>query len=212
MKTKYLSFLLAIVFSLFATVTATAEPIELDKKGSISVSMQHDGETIESGSFTIFQIADIWWNVDKYDFEYADAFAKCGIGFEKLDSLSTAKSYVNYIERNSIEGTKVEVGEYGTSIFTDLSTGLYLVIQEDSADGYEKCEPFFVTLPINSEEGWVYEIDASPKINIEQESITPPSNIPQTGQLKWPIPVLAALGVLVFSVGCVLICKKNTEK
>ncbi|MBO5869450.1 MAG: hypothetical protein J6Q89_01750 [Clostridia bacterium] len=205
MKTKYLSFLLAIVFSLFITVTAAAEPIDLDKKGSIAISMQDDGKTIESGSFTIFKTADIWWNVDKYDFEYADAFAKCGIGFEKLDSLNTAKSYVDYIERNSIEGTKVEVGEYGTAIFTDLSTGLYLVMQEDSADGYEKCEPFFVTLPINGEEGWVYEIDASPKINIEQESNPPPSNIPQTGQLKWPIPVLAVLGVLVFSVGCVLV-------
>lgn len=212
MKTRILSFLLAMVFTLFLTLTATAAPIEFDKKGSISISMQHDGQSIESGSFTIFQVASLRWNVSEYEFVYTDSFSECGIGFEKLDSLQTAKNYVDYIERSSIEGTKVNVGEYGVAIFTELPVGLYLVLQEDSAEGFEHCEPFFITLPVNSEDGWNYEIDATPKINIEQEPIKPPSNIPQTGQLKWPIPVLSVVGIVIFSVGFYMVFKRKKNK
>ena len=126
--------------------------------------------------------------------------------------MTTAKHYVDYIERSDIEGTKVDVGEYGVAIFTELPVGLYLVIQEDSATGFSQCEPFFITLPVNSDEGWEYEIDATPKINIDQEPIKPPSNIPQTGQLKWPIPVLAIAGIVIFSVGLFMVLKRKKSQ
>ncbi len=205
MKTKCFSLMLVIVLSIcIFSITASAEPIDYNKKGSIAVSMKYNGESITSGSFTIFQVASLKWNIDKYDFKYTEQFSECGIGFEKLDSDTTAKNYANFVEQSSIEGTKLNLNEYGIAVFTDLPVGLYLVIQEDSADGYEKADPFLITLPIGGEDGWVYELDASPKLEIEGKPKKPPSDITQTGQLKWPIPVLAISGIAVFTLGWAL--------
>ncbi len=213
MKIKATSLILVFTLSLFFCVSAIAEPIDYDRKGSITITMQYDGESIESGSFTIFHVADVIWDYDQYTFEYTNAFTDCGIGFEELDSEVIAQNYAEFVKRNSIDGVKKQVGAFGAAIFTDLSTGLYLVIQEDSADGYTAASPFLISLPIRSEDGWLYEVDATPKMDFERAP-TPPSepDIPQTGQLKWPIPVLAVLGIAVFTLGWVLCFKKRKDR
>jgi len=210
MKIKYLAFVLSIILLFCAfVVSVSAEPIDFDRKGSIAITVKCGDKSVTSGSFTIYRVATFKWNVDKYDFIYTEQFSDCGIGFENLDSNITSKNYANFVKQSSIEGTTQPINEYGVSMFTDLSVGLYLVVQQDFAEGYTPPEPFLITLPSNGDDGLVYEINASPKLQIELDQIKPPPDIPQTGQLKWPIPVLAISGVVLFSLGWMLMRSKR---
>lgn len=213
MKIRFLLF--AIVMIMCFSVSASAEAIDFDKQGSIAITMQYNGETVNSGSFTVVKIADLYWNNGKYAFSYTEPFESCKLSFEKLDTKETAEEYAKFADDHDADGSKIPVGEYGAAVFTDLGTGLYLVIQEDAAEGYNNVDPFLITLPIKSEEGWVYEIDASPKVELVRSPEQPPESqdpdIPQTGQLKWPIPVLAVTGMVLFVIGWAM-CFKSQKK
>lgn len=108
---------------------------------------------------------------------------------------------------------------------TDLELGLYLVVQTQAAEGYEPVDPFLISLPMQEEGVYVYEVNATPKMSelveaaeetaeetTAQTAQTPTSGatLPQTGQLNWPIPVLVALGLGLFSLGWVLRYGKKT--
>ena len=125
----------------------------------------------------------------------------------------------------------------GKLTFGGLKPGLYLVVRCDVAEGNEAyiLDPYLVTLP-NIEDGAVYkdiEVDEkfakvdpeSPKPSPEP-TIGPPAKEPakpsvqpstpdklyQTGQLKWPIPVLLTLGMALMLLGAWLQRKSRHEK
>lgn len=105
-------------------------------------------------------------------------------------------------------GTK-EVSEDGTVVFTDLPQGRYLVVQEEPAEGFAPFESFTVEVKGS-------DVQASPKMQpgTEEEPPepeTPPTpppqsdtDLPYTGQLTWPIPVLAAGGFALILLGIFL--------
>ena len=45
----------------------------------------------------------------------------------------------------------------------------------------------------------VCQIEVSPKYVVEKPELPP--NLPQTGQLKWPVPVLLGSGIVFFLAG-----------
>ena len=51
----------------------------------------------------------------------------------------------------------------GTVVFRNLSLGVYEVEQIGTVEGFAPCKAFEVTIPINSENGYAYDVDASPK-------------------------------------------------
>lgn len=87
------------------------------------------------------------------------------------------------------------VGEDGRAVFPDLSPGVYLVLQTETAGGYEKIRPFFVTIPMAQGDGWSYEITACPKA----EKTPGDDGNPDTGQAVGPVRLLclSLLGLLI---------------
>ena len=186
-----------------------------------------------------------------------------------------------------MDARRIETDANGTAVFTELPLGLYFVRQTNTVAGYAPCTSFLVTLPHHGSEGYVYDVNASPKTDVIKltdisirkvwntdastkaaESVTvrlmrdgavietavlsednnwqitypdmPESdaysikevNVPkgftatykqndyvftvtntstliQTGQLMWPIPVLAISGMLLIASGVVLLQKKR---
>lgn len=108
-------------------------------------------------------------------------------------------------------GVAVATGDVsgdGTVVFTDLPAGRYLVVQEAPAEGFAPFEPFTVEVADN-------DVEASPKMKpgTEEEPPepeTPPTppqsdtDLPYTGQITWPIPVLAAAGLALIMFGVYL--------
>ena len=86
------------------------------------------------------------------------------------------------------------------------------MVQTKAANGYEAVKPFLVSVPMNENGTYAYDVDATPKMSTLTETepthstpTTPTTSVeptlPQTGQLSWPVPVLAMFGLLLFSIG-----------
>ena len=101
----------------------------------------------------------------------------------------------------------------GAARFEDLTLGLYLLVQETPAKGFSPAAPFVVSLPMMEEGKYVYEVDATTKTELIPAPTTPAptpppppddSKLPQTGQLNWPVPLMAVAGIGLFIMGWVL--------
>ena len=102
----------------------------------------------------------------------------------------------------------VTVDKDGNATFSDLTFGLYLVVQKTAAPGYGKTAPFLVSVPYLYADEYQYDVTSQPKTDLEREvkPTAPPSpgggkKLPQTGQLWWPVPVLACAGLGCIAVG-----------
>ena len=192
-----------------------------------------------------------------------------------------------YVLEHNVSAVKITTDENGTATCKDLALGLYFIRQTGTVEGFAPCTPFMVTVPGRNADGYVYEVNASPKTevarltsitikkvwntdasteaadrvtvqllqngNVVQTAIlnaqnnwqvtytdmpesdaysieevdvpkgftatyqqkgyiftvTNTSTLIQTGQLIWPIPVLAVSGMLLIAVGITLLQKKR---
>jgi len=48
------------------------------------------------------------------------------------------------------------------------------VVQTDNSKGYEAINSFLVSLPMADESGWLYTVDATPKVGAPTQEVTPP--------------------------------------
>lgn len=216
-KTTLILIIVPIICSVLC-LSAFAEDIDFDKKGSISISLSSDGNTVSGGNVTIYHIATLSRSDEGYVFSMTDDFTNSNILLDVITSRETAKEFLKYAVDNEIDGITESVDGNGNAAFDELELGLYLMAQNEAAEGFEKFEPFIISVPLNSDGKYIYDVDASPKIDIEREesdsdSSTPestPPDIPQTGMLKWPIPVLAISGLVLFSIGWALCMRKKS--
>ncbi len=180
-------------------------------KGSVTVTMHCGNTVVLGGTMTMYRVGKVSEQDGKYSFTPVDAFADCDANFSDVQSSELAAELQGYAEKHEITGTTKNIGSDGTAVFSDLELGLYLLVQHDAADGYNRAVPFLISVP-NVEDGrYVYDVNAAPKVELEKEMETDPPpkepedpKLPQTGQLNWPIPVLVTLGLLLFSCGWIL--------
>lgn len=217
--------LLMLLLCCTMAVTAYAHEIpDMSKTGAISVAMTYNGEAVAGGTLTLYQVGEIRESDGNYNFVLTGDFTESGISLEDISSSGLVKSLENYINANDLDGdASVQIGNNGIANVQGLTLGLYLVTQTEAADGYETIVPFLVSVPMNEDGIYVYDVNATPKLSTLMETepaptvpatetepmptvpVTPPKpTLPQTGQLNWPVPVLAALGLCLFLAGWVL--------
>lgn len=247
------------------------EVVDLSRTGSIKVSL-YDSETSEAvggGTLTLYRVAKVQKDNANLSFVYTNGFEDCGVELGDLSEGELAGRLAEKIAATA-ESTTVEISDLGTAEFGDLEVGLYLVVQTTAAETYNVINPFLVSVPIQENGSYVYDVDALPKVGTaakktpeppdtpdtpdtpdkpdEENPNTPaapgpdnpdgwvlgahgekiylnpeapsPDNpngyvmgahgLPQTGQLNWPIPVLAVTGVVLVAAGIKL--KKGTRK
>ena len=247
------------------------EVVDLSRTGSIKVSL-YDSETSEAvggGTLTLYRVAKVQKDNANLSFVYTNGFEDCGVELGDLSEGELAGRLAEKIAATA-ESTTVEISDFGTAEFGDLEVGLYLVVQTTTAENYNVINPFLVSVPIQENGSYVYDVDALPKVGTaakktpeppdtpdtpdtpdkpeEENPNTPaapgpdnpdgwvlgangekiyrnpeapsPDNpnghvmgahgLPQTGQLNWPIPVLAVTGVVLVAAGLKL--KKGTRK
>lgn len=247
------------------------EVVDLSRTGSIKVSL-YDSETSEAvggGTLTLYRVAKVQKDNANLSFVYTNGFEDCGVELGDLSEGELAGRLAEKIAATA-ESTTVEISDLGVAEFGDLEVGLYLVVQTTAAENYNVINPFLVSVPIQENGSYVYDVDALPKVGTaakktpeppdtpdtpdtpdkpdEENPNTPaapgpdnpdgwvlgangekiyrnpeapsPDNpnghvmgahgLPQTGQLNWPIPVLAVTGVVLVVAGIRL--KKGTRK
>lgn len=131
---------------------------------------------------------------------------------DQVTSQTTASQIHEKVKEGSYtEKYKERFEKQGTYYFTDLPTGLYLVVQEKAAEKYGTMSPFLISVPYMHDGEYQYTVTANVKTELKKETEpTKPSSteekpsggkLPQTGQLTWPIPWLASGGMLLFALG-----------
>ncbi len=152
-------------------------------------------------------------------YTYCSDFVHCGISLSeilKLQDEDLAEQLAAYAERVKVSGRHEAADKDGNVYFDGLDPGVYLLIQDQAAEGFVKMNPFIVVLAGNE------ILDASPKLLLvkepESESDQPPKETPDlqplpiTGQTRWPEPVLLGTGIILITAGYYINKKGSRER
>lgn len=198
---------------------AAHEVPDLTRQGSLSVTVRDtgSGKTVAGGALTLYKVGYVQVDDGNYSFAYTDGFAACGLALGDLTGATLADELAAYVKAQHLSGITLPVSDDGTVVFPKLDLGLYLVMQTQAAENYTVLNPFLVTIPLHEADvdGYVYDVNAAPKAGTV--TYTPPADdvlpegdrLPQTGQLWWPVPVLAVCGLLSIVIGVAR--RKNAE-
>lgn len=208
--------------SFSARAFAVERGIDLDRSGSIRLSCFYDGKPVVGGDLRLYRVADVEMDENgNYSFRLLERFGGDKLGQAELDAPGLADRLANASGLKDLEYRSTEFDATGHAQFDSVKPGLYLLVQSKAAKGYQKMAPFLVSVPyfVSEETGYVYDVDAAVKPAVEREvkptptpGPTPPPHLPQTGQLNWPVPVLAGVGVLLLLLGTVLVVSDGPKK
>ena len=210
--------------SIPASAADNHEMLDRNRIGSMSITFTYYDEETKTtrpvtggNSVGLYKVADVV--VDNgYKFVTDERFASAGEipnTDEALDAanLDLAKKMAAIAENIAYDVQPKAMDAQGKVSFEDLEVGLYLVTQAGRGEGDNKfyLTPFLITIPQKNPDGsLVYDVDAKSKpLGIGKEKIpTPPTpskprNLPQTGQLWWPVMALGGLGVLMLCFGMI---------
>jgi len=219
MMKKILSLLFALAILCCIPLTAYAHEVPQAREDcTITLTLRYDGNNVHGGTLTAVKVG----YVDENDGNYFFSRVGDNLPVEDIESADAASELLDYYkktkDRYEFDRTTVDV-KNGKAKFSELSTGLYLILQEKAAPGYSKLNPFLISVPRLEEGAYQYHVTASVKTELEREpdptepTTTEPKDpqLPQTGQLNWPIPVLVVGGLALFAVGWVLCFGKKRE-
>ena len=212
---KIIALLLAVLLVASLCVTAAAHDVPVDRDDcTIEIRVRYNGENVNGGTLTAIKVG----YVDEDDGNYF--FSRVGDDalLEDIASADAVASLEQYYADNkgtiSFETQTVDATE-GVCQFSGLSTGLYLVIQETPAPGFSALNASLVSVPQLVDGVYEYNVSAAIKSELEREpepTDPPPTTpsgpqLPQTGQLNWPVVAMAAVGIIMFFLGWVTYSK-----
>ena len=287
MRRKIITLCVTALLILTCSLTVFAQDFDPEKTGAISVTLteQYDKEPIVGAQLCVYYVATVYRNANgNLSYVYTDAFESSGIA---IDDPAIAIKLDAFVLEHNVSSVKITTDENGAATCKDLALGLYFIRQTGAVEGFAPCTPFVVTVPGMNADGYVYEVNASPKtevakltsitikkvwntdasteaadhvtvqllrngnvvktatLNAENNwqvtytgmpesdaysvkevdvpkgftatykqngyifTVTNTSTLIQTGQLIWPIPVLAVGGMLFIAVGIMLLQKKR---
>jgi len=211
MKKRIVSLLLIVLVMSGVVLTAHAHDVPQERNDcSIEILVQYDGKDINGGTLTAIRVGYVAENNGDYFFRRVQD----DIRLEDVQSVEAVSGLQKFYEDNKttylFEKQTVDVKD-GKASFTNLPTGLYLIIQEKAAKGYSKLSAFLVSVPYMKDGKYQYELSVAIKTELEREpDPTPPPTrptdprLPQTGQLNWPIPMMVISGLFLFTTGWLL--------
>lgn len=228
MKNRILSFLMALIFMVVLAVNASAtEMPNLEDKGSLTLAMNYNGQPLNSGKVNILAVGELKRNPgNAYDFQLFASLGKSTLTQEELYSVDTAAELLTAAKKLYAKNILSVSITDGKAVFKDLNAGLYIVWQEesDACDDLSAFQPFLISVPRWQGETFVMDVTAAPKVPLKPEPPEPtettpppppPPELPYTGQLNWPVPVLAVSGAMLMLIGlilCVSRKRNNYEK
>ncbi len=207
---------------------------DLSADGSISVTMKEEknNDPVPGGTLTLYQAAELQEEEGTLSWKYTENFENCGLVPEDISEEKFANLLKDYVDSYHIQGIEKEISSEGTLNFDDLTPGIYLIMQEDPAEGYYPINSFVVSVPTQGANGWSYHVDASPKMEQCKEIEIPPvreksspkaeesaetaiqreylNGSPRTGRDDHLIFFAAVLCGAALTGGCVLAIKRRS--
>lgn len=198
---------LALGLAAFDVPAFAAEEIDLTKKGSVTVT------TEKNRTFTLYRTAAVNTN-GGYSWQLTEDFAGSGADLTDLTADGLADSLAEYAENQGFTGESKEADADGTLIFNNLDLGLYLLVPADTGDTV--IEPFLVSVPMKSTDGsgWLYDVDASPKITPREYTDVSVKKVWQdaSSKKKRPVSVTVTLYKGSKKIDTIKLSKSNNWK
>ena len=148
------------------------DAVDLAKNGSISITLLDKANNLpQSGAvFVLYRVADVFHSGYNLTYRFSSDFLNCGISLDDIreDGIETHLSA--YADEHDLQG--LESGATDTSgfiAFSNLTTGLYLLRQTKAVNGYYITNSFLVSVPMTIDSKWIYDVDASPKVEVKPE-------------------------------------------
>ena len=219
MRKHVISGLLALLFLLALPLSAAAHAVPDESRNghcSITVSMTYKGKAVRGGTLALYKVGDVAEDDGNYSFVPVEEIQADIPEFGDIESPDLAGRLAELKGKlTPVTSDPVTVDKDGNATFSDLTFGLYLVVQKTAASGYGKTAPFLVSVPYLYADEYQYDVTSQPKTDLEREVPTKPTSpttkpttpsgggekLPQTGQLWWPVPVLACAGLGCIAVG-----------
>ena len=212
---RRVSFLVALMLLCAMSISVSAHEVpNLEEPGSITFIVDYENEPVDGGSLTLYRVGDIVEDNGDYGFGLIEKLDEAKPTIDNPEDSQLARELAAKAAEIKLKGITAPIKE-GEAVFTDVKPGLYVVVQHEVAEGFEAMSPFLISMPKFENGTYVTEVKASPKVSLEKapEKPTKPQDptLPQTGQLNWPVPVLAVGGVMLFALGWVICFKKRKE-
>ena len=143
-------------------LTANAQEFDPNQLGSVSVSLvSKDGSTpVEGAELSVYQVATSEFANGTLLYRFTEAFADCGLQLDDPDLILKLDPDVSGDCRKMITDAQ------GNGTCRDLPRGLYFVKQTVEAEGFAPCASFLVTIPMETENGYQYHVNATPKMDV----------------------------------------------
>lgn len=171
----------------FVPIYAHEIPDE-NRKGEITLKMRYDGKNITDGTLTAYRVGEIQENNGNYSFVKTSPMEKFSGNYDNIGEPKLAKEVYNFVKEHNIQAYSTVDNKMGKITFTNLDLGLYLIVQTKASNGYELMNPFLVSVPMNEDGNYVYEINAEGKFELHQDkTTTTPSNPSDSSNSSDPI-------------------------
>ena len=189
--------------------TVPGGDIFVNQKGSITLELNYEDKPIKDGFFSCIQVCDV---IQEDANCYFRQLLEPTIIFR--DGLPEVEEMYQLVIDNPtfFIGHKVShTNTTGVIKFSGLEPGLYLILQETASTGFTQIKPFLVSVPYLDADGvYKYDVNGSVKMELERElkpentvppTTKPSEEVPKTGQLTWPVPVMICSGMTIFMIG-----------
>lgn len=212
-KTILISFIFTIIMaSLIGTVWATSlGTIELVAINST------DSKAIENLKISVYQVSK---QDEQGNLKFAVGFENCTLNVEDL-SENNLENLKDFAKANATTVFTKTTDSNGKFTLNDLEFGKYLFVQENRTDEITM-QTMLVSVPelIDGKE-LTYEVTAKPKIvnkkmidrnEIKGTRMVREEQLPYTGVLNWPIPVLVIAGIVIFCIAWLKVYSTSKKK
>ena len=201
-----------LIASLIGTVSAT----ELGTIQFVAID-NTDSKAVENLEVSVYQVSK---QDAQGNFEFASGFEECTLDIDNSpdSNLENLKTYAKTNAEPLFTKTTDSTGKF---TLTNLDLGTYLLVQENMTDDITM-QTMLISVPeLTVENGLKYEVTAKPKIlnkeivdqnNSSKTELVKDSQLPYTGVLNWPIPVLVIAGIAIFCVAWLKVYSTTKKK
>lgn len=164
-----LAVLLVVLITSVSVAQAAGSAPDLTRQGSITVTLRdaQNGAAMSGGELTLYQVADAVFQDGNMAYRYVNGFENCGVSLANLEDSALAAQLEKHRAASTV-GKPQTPDANGQLTYSGLTAGLYLLVQTKAADGFETIQPFLVSLPMGTDSGWAYHVDASPKVGVKK--------------------------------------------
>ena len=165
---KILIFFVVVLLLAVCPMAALAEEFDSKKTGSIHVTLteQDSKEPIAGAELSLYYVANVRMNPNgKLSYVYTEEFDQF---HGELDDPALVGLLDSFVSGHKVSSRKLTTDAEGKITYRELPLGLYFIKQTSSVAGFAQCSPFLATVPSGTDGCFNYDIDASPKTEVEK--------------------------------------------